>query len=369
MRFTLSLTLVLSCVSLLTSCGFRDGWGEDETPRSDKTAEQYCEDNDGFSWVDGKCQKDSFLLDDGNLNESQCESVKDAYWADNKCSHYSKLAEETCLGFPELIWHGEVCAVRAKVECEEAGKFYDESRCVDRPTVTFTGELTQNISGSGQIEPIAYEVTQGAVLSIADTTCDGFFALKDGEVTSNPDYKLAEGTTTCEATLVALQRTIESVKHKVVVQFSSGFLTYCNDPNVEGDIFYVTNLLRSATKTTTCKEAAEVLAKLPVIEIEGKTRISRLEPFSGLNSLRQLEVRSHSITVVPAGIANLIALRWLDLSNGKIADISALASSKSLQDLFLDGNPIAIPANRTEKNCPTSEGTNEAVKKFCLSNM
>ena len=367
MRFTLSLTLILSFVSLLTSCGFRDGWGEDEKPRSDKTAEQYCEENDGFSWVDGKCQKDSFLLDDGSLSETQCKNVKDAYWAGDKCSHYSKLAEETCLGFPELVWHGEVCAIKAKVDCEAAGKFYDETKCVDRPSVTFTGALNQNLVSNGQLEPIAYEVTQGAVLSIKDTTCDGFFALKDGKVVSNADFKLAEGKTSCEATLVALQRTIESVPHKVVAEFSNGFLSYCNDPNVDGAIFYITTELLELTEEGSCKAAAESLATKVKIRLVGDTMISRLEPFSGLNSLRHLEIRVHSIATIPASIANLSSLQWLDLREGKITDISALAGSKTIKYLYLEGNPIAIPANRTEKNCPTKAGTNEAVKTFCLS--
>ncbi len=287
MRFTFSLSLLLSVLPFLTSCGFRDGWGEDEDVRSDKTAEQFCEETDGFSWVDGKCQKDSFLLDDGSLTEIQCERVKEAYWFAGTCSHYSKLPEDSCVSFSQLIWHGEVCSIKAKVECEAAGKFYDESKCVSVPQV-------------------------------------------------------------------------------VVADFSTGFLSYCNDSEVEGSIFYVIKELIKISEKTTCSAAAEVLTNSDWLEIPGNSRISRLEPFSGLNNLRGLEIRGHSIANIPASIASLGSLRWLDLSNGKISDISPLAGSKTIKDLFLDGNPIAIPANRTEANCPTKAGTNEAVKAFCL---
>ncbi len=366
MRFTFSLSLLLSVLPFLTSCGFRDGWGEDEDVRSDKTAEQYCEETDGFSWVDGKCQKDIFLLDDGNLTETECKKLKEAYWFDGNCSNYSKLSEDACVSFSELIWHGEVCSIKAKVECEAAGKFYDESKCVDRPVVTFTGALKQNVASGGQLEPIAYEVSQGAVLAIKDTTCEGFFQLNDGKIGSDPEYKIAANKQSCEATLVALQRKIESVPQVVVADFSTGFLSYCNDSEVEGSIFYVIKELIKISDKTTCSAAAEVLTNSDWLEIPGNSRISRLEPFSGLNNLRGLEIRGHSIANIPASIASLGSLRWLDLSNGKITDISPLAGSKTIKDLFLDGNPIAIPANRTEENCPTKAGTNDAVKAFCL---
>ncbi len=367
MRFTVSLSLLISSLTLLNSCGFRDGWGEDEQVRSDMTAEQYCEANEGFSWVDEKCQKDSFLLDDGGLSEAQCKNVKDAYWVDQSCNHYSKLVEASCVRFPELTWHGEVCAIRAKVECEAGGKLYDEGKCVERPAVTFTGSLKQSLERGGQLTPIAYQVSQGAVLTIKNTTCEGFFQLKDGKVGSNPEYKLEESKTSCEANLVVLRRSTEVSSHTVVVDFGTGFLSYCNDQDADAAIFYTTIQLFKLTDKTDCKSAAEALSSLIEIELVGKTLLSKLEPLSGLNNLRFLAIRGHSVVTIPSSIASLGSLNWLDLRDGDIVDISNLAGSTTIKYLYLDGNPIANAANRTEENCPTKEGINKAVRDFCLN--
>jgi hypothetical protein len=366
-RFTVSLSLLISSLTLLNSCGFRDGWGEDEQVRSDMTAEQYCEANEGFSWVDEKCQKDSFLLDDGGLSETQCKNVKDAYWVDQSCSHYSRLVEASCASFPELVWHGEVCAIRAKVECEAGGKLYDEGKCVERPAVTFTGSLKQSLERGGQLTPIAYQVSQGAVLTIKSTTCEGFFQLKDGKVVSNPEYKLEDSKTSCEANLVVLRRSTEVSSHTVVVDFGTGFLSYCNDQDADAAIFYTVKQLRKLTGKTDCKSAAEVLSTFSDIELEGVSLLSNLDPFSGLNNLISLAIVRHSVTTIPPSIAKLASLKWLDLRGGDIADISNLAGSTTIKYLYLDGNPIADAANRTEENCPTKEGINKALRDFCLN--
>jgi len=364
-KFSKVSTIMLGILPLLLSCGFRDGWGEDEQVRSNMTAEQFCDAREGHSWVDGACQKDSFLLDGGFLNEDQCKKIKEAYWANDICSHYTKLDSQACVSFSELVWHGDICSIKAKVDCEAGGGFYDEASCVDRPIVTFDGPLKQSLTVGDQLTPIAYEVDQGAVLSIESQTCSGFFALKDGKVITSPDYKLDADTVSCEATLVALKRTIQSVKHTVVAEFSTGFLSYCNDPDMDGAIFYITTELLELTKAADCREAAQSLAVKVKIRLIGDTLISRLEPFSGLNNLRHLEIRNHSIEVIPSSIASLSSLQWLDLRVGNISDISGLAGSKTIKYLYLEGNPISDPAKRTEENCPTKDGTNEAVLKFC----
>lgn len=367
MQFNKVIILVIGIFSVMTGCGtgFVDGWKDNDKEDSGLSPAQFCEMKDGYSWVNEACQKDSGL----NLNdvgtEAQCKNIRDAFWTGEKCLHFSALVETQCGAFPELIWQAGFCNLKVKANCEAEGKFYKDGQCEDRPVVTFKGVLTQYLVRSGQLQPVEYSVTEGAVLTIANPTCEGFFALAGGKVVSSESFKVPENQAACEADLVGLKKGVESLVQKIKVTFSDGFQTYCADPDVDGAILYLTLKIMDALDAPDCAAAVKSLAQRTVIKFTGDVRISRLEPLAGLANVRMLEITGSTVEDL-APLASLTGLNWLDLSLGNVQDINALAGLKNLKHLFLENNPIAKKTSKTEKNCPTTASTNEAVRKFCL---
>lgn len=359
--------IVLTGIFTVAGCGtgFVDGWKDNGKEHSGLSPDQHCEMRDGYSWVNDSCQKDSGLNLNDVVSEAQCKNVRDAYWAGEKCQHFSALAESQCGTFSDLLWQNGYCSLKVKAECEGLGKFYKDGQCEDRPVATYKGTLTQHLVRSGQLQPVEYTVSEGAVLTIAGATCEGFFALADGKVISSEAFKLAENQAACEADLIAMKKGVESLVQKIKVTFSDGFLTHCSDPEVDVAILYMTLKIMDALESPDCAAAVKSLSLRTVIKFTGDRKVSRLEPLAGLSNVRMLEITGSSVEDI-SPVASLTGLNWLDLQNGKVNDLNALAGLKHLKYLFIDGNPIAEKSFKTEKNCPTTPATNEIVREFCL---
>lgn len=348
--------------------GFVEGWRDNSPQESGVSPEAFCESQEGYSWINGSCQKDSGLNLNEVTTEQQCINVKNAFWTDNKCLHYTQLSPGQCERFQELTWYGDGCDFRAKVECEQAGKFYKDGLCSERPEVTVTGDLEQSVTRSAAFAPVTFNLPEGGIIKIVDTSCQGYFVVSGQQITANKDFKLPENQSSCSARLVVVRNGIESNTFDMKVSFSSGFLTYCSEPEkLEAPVLYFTLVLFDELKAKDCAEAAVALSAQVAIAFANNRKISRLDALYGLTSLRMLEITGGSVVDLKP-LASLPNLLWLDLSNNKIADLSPLAGHKTLQELYLAGNPLATgDVQKTEQNCPTSQGTNAAVKAFCLA--
>ena len=366
MHFSRMMCLVLGIIFVTAGCGtgFVDGWSDNEKQGSGMTPAEYCKSKGGHTWINGSCQKNTGF-DLTQISEDQCKDIENAFWLGDKCRHYYELNESQCASYDNLKWHGEICDLKAKVECEESGKWYEAGECLERPILTLSGALEQNLVKSAQMEPVELGFSEGSLPSIKSTTCEGFFAISEGKLISNADYKIEDTQKSCVAKLVSVKRTVQSLIQTVTINFSEGFLSYCSDPKADIQILNLVWILMDELKAPDCATAMKSLSSVVSIQLVGDNQISRLEALSGLRNIRKVEIRNHLVEDVKP-LSSLTNLGWLDLRNGKISDISALASLEHLRFLNLEQNPIAVKANKTEANCPTSASTNEAVRKFCL---
>jgi hypothetical protein len=354
----------------LTGCGatkgFREGWRDNSPQQSGVSQEEACEAQDGYSWINGSCQKDSLALDDVD-SATDCAKVTDAFWVDGKCLHHARLNQNQCEQFPQLKWQADACEWRVKAECDEKGGFFKDDICHDRPALSLSGPLEQSLTRSAPMQPITVTVAEGAFVKITEPSCPGYFLVSGNQITSSTTAKIPENQTSCTGRIVANHNGIESAAYDLKVTFSDGFLSLCQRMDaVDVDVLNVVLLLMETVDRNDCKSAAEVLTNSVALILGAQPRLARLEPLYGLTSLRKLLLSDHAVKDLKP-LASLSSLSWLELPNGPIEDVSPLAGLKSLRYLDLAGNPIATGAvAKTEQNCPTAAGTNEAVKAFCL---
>ncbi len=335
-------SLVLAFMTL-SACGspFIKGWRN--TEKESRTPQEQCSTLKGFHWIEGSCQKDG----DSSLNdvsEEQCKTYTNATWLSDKCVYFKDLETAELCSTVGWKWAAGSCRLPAEADClADSSKQYIKDKCVVRPTLALTGDVTQIVSAGAVFTPLDLVLSAGALAEVSEPqTCPGFFKIDAGKLTSSP----ATAGTSCEADLVAHAGGATSLPVHVTAKIDAGFLSYCNDFTkdpakalAEREMARTVFILKQASKKTTCDEVAKELGDATSIDLAN----------SGVTDLRPL-----------TGFTKLL---YLDLTGDLLKDLSPVAHLPSLETI---GQPRFKGAH-TEANCPTTAGFNFAVADFCLS--
>lgn len=370
-RFVLLFCRIVAITTVLSGCGtgFVEGWGEDKD--DERTPEEKCNERDGYAWNGESCVAivEIPLVD---MSESQCRKRVDATWLDGTCQEIAKLDEEQCgrVSAAGLTWQAEKreCMATARAECLDNGPGFDlvGDQCVEAPSLTLDGELSQSIAAGQAMNPILIDVSEGAFAEIANTTCPGFFAIGNNTLGSATGALPPEGKVACEAELIATLNGLKSKPTKVKVTFTPGFLKLCQAP-ANQEIARSVEILMKAVDKPSCEEAAKALASAVTVKLIEVDMID-LSPLAGLPKLESLDLSASTRLVDLSPIAGLGSLSTLVISNTAVTDVSMFKNHPKLNILVADRTPLDRTAGgvaKTEANCPTAEGTNRAVKNFC----
>jgi len=180
----------------------------------------------------------------------------------------------------------------------------------------------------------------------------------------NTDWK-SDTKVSCTADLVSRLGKGRSAPVKVEIRFVLGFLHYCRDENLSGDLRHTVRTLLEAAVRSNCDDALLELLKIDVLKLQNNG-IKNLAPMSSLQKLSWLDLRANDIADI-APLKGLANLEWLDLRyNADIIDLSPIANLPKLKWLHLDGTALAKgTVKKNEQNCPTKAGTNKEILKFC----
>ncbi|HYX38910.1 MAG TPA: leucine-rich repeat domain-containing protein [Oligoflexus sp.] len=186
---------------------------------------------------------------------------------------------------------------------------------------------------------------------------------------------------------------------------SETFATRCEQSDPASEAAHTYKVLMEITGTSACRDAEAKLRGMTFLVLNEKNikdlnpigdlehlqwlhlygnRIEDISPLKRLAKLKDLVLDNNQVIDVSA-LRELVTLQELYLGRNQVTDVAAIGSLKKLYILNLAGNKIQdvkglsglsalmvldlknnpIAEHKNSSNCPTADGTSQALRDFC----